>query len=554
MLRVGNEARGALRQFIRDLVIRKKILFLTLALTVTLSAVITITIYGLAKANLDRALQKSLRHSAITAALLIDGDALDRIRGKADEEGPERTAILRSLARIREGNKLESVYVLRRTAQPGKAEFVADSSRTRTASLGQVYDLSRVPAMEKGFTAPAADEDITTDEFGASLSGYAPILRRDGSTAGVIGLDVDASDILEGRRHFKLLAGGIAAVFLFASFVASVAFARVLTGPIVDMSARAQELSAGKLETRMLVRGQDEIGQLSVAINRMLDTLSHYLPTRLVSQILGSTSDLKLGGSVVTVTSFFSDIAGFTTIAEGLKPEQTVTLLNEYLSTMTDIIEDLGGTVDKYVGDAVVAFWGAPVKVPDHATLACEAALRQLEALGRLQEKWRAEGKPEIRIRIGLNTGEVVVGNMGSNRRFAYTIMGDSVNLASRLEGANKLYGTGIMLGETTWERVRDTFECRRLDRVTVVGKSVVVSVFELLGRKGQVPASVLESRDRFEKARDAFLARRWDDAEALFRSLTHDKATAMYLERIAELRAAPPPPDWDGHYALTSK
>jgi class 3 adenylate cyclase len=542
-----------IRQYVRDLVIRKKILFLLLALTLSLSAVISVTLYTLARANLDRALQRSLRHSAITASLLIDGDSLDRIHGKADQDGPEWTAVMRSLTRVREGNGLESVYVLRGTS-PGRGEFLADSSRSRTAAVGQEYDIGRVPAMEQAFTEASADEDITTDEFGSTLSGYAPIRRKDGSTAAIIGLDLDGSDVVRGRHHFKLLAAGIAVAFLFISFAASVAFSRVLTGPIVDMSERAQELSAGKLETRMLVRGRDEIGQLSHAVNRMLDTLTRYLPMKLVSQILGSSSDLKLGGSVVAVTAFFSDIAGFTTIAEKLTPEQTVALLNEYLSTMTDIIEDSGGTVDKYVGDAVVAFWGAPVKVADHAVQACEAALRQREALARLQEKWRAEGKPEIRIRIGLNTGEVLVGNMGSSRRFSYTIMGDSVNLASRLEGANKIYGTGIMLGETTWQSVKGSFECRRLDRVKVVGKSIAVSVYELLGRKGQVAPAVLESRDRFEKALEAFSARRWDEAEALFGGIANDPAAVLYKHRIEELRASPPPREWAGEYALTAK
>ena len=549
---------GSMRQYLHDLVIRKKILILLLLLTLTLSTVISVTLYSVARSNLDRALARTLEHSARTAALLIDGDALDRIRSKADEGGPEWTEVMRNVTRVREENNLGSVYVLRRSATPGRAEFIADSSRGRTAALGEAYDLSRVPAMERAFQVVSVDADIVSDEYGASLSGYAPIRREDGTTAAIIGLDMDASDVLASRSEFKRIAGGIALLFLFAASIASFAFARILTRPIVEMSKGINALSAGRLETRMIVRGRDEIGQLSSATNRMLDTLCHYLPTKLVGQILASASDLKLGGSAVQVTSYFSDIAGFTSISERLTPEQTVALLNEYLSTMTDIIEDLGGTVDKYVGDAVVAFWGAPLAVADHAAAACEAALRQDEAVGKLRERWRSEGKPEIYFRVGLNTGEVVAGNMGSSRRFNYTVIGDSVNLASRLEGVNKLYGTRILLGEETYELIKGAFECRRLDRVRVVGRERTIAVYELIGRTGQVPAAALAARDRFESALDRFRAGDWEEAETAFRSLRQelpaDKAVGLYLYRIDELRAGSTGVGWDGTYDLTAK
>lgn len=549
---------GSIRQYLHDLLIRKKILILLLLLTLTLSAVISATLYSLARSNLDRALARTLEHSARTAALLIDGDALDRIRSKGDEGGPEWTEVMRSVTRVREENSLGSVYVLRRSATPGRGVFIADSSVGRTAALGDEYDLSRVPAMERAFQVVSVDADIVTDEYGASLSGYAPIRRRDGSTAGIIGLDIDASDVLAGRAEFKRIAGGIALLFLIASSIASLAFARILTRPILEMSKGIQALSAGRLETRMVVRGRDEIGQLSAATNRMVDTLCHYLPTKLVGEILASASDLKLGGASTRVTSYFSDIAGFTSISERLTPEQTVALLNEYLSAMTDIIEGLGGTVDKYVGDAVVAFWGAPLPVADHAAAACEAALRQDEAIRKLRQQWRTEGKPEISFRVGLNTGAVVAGNMGSSRRFNYTVIGDSVNLASRLEGANKLYGTSILLGEDTYELIKGAFECRRLDRVRVVGRKTSIAIYELLGRTGQVSAAVLAARDRFESALDRFRAGNWEEVETAFRALQRelpgDKAVALHLCRIGEIRARATAVDWDGTYDLSSK
>ena len=191
---------------------------------------------------------------------------------------------------------------------------------------------------------------------------------------------------------------------------------------------------------------------------------------------------IALGGAKREITIFFSDIRGFTTLSEALSPEELVKLLNEYLSTMTEIIIECKGTIDKYMGDAIMAFWGAPVDLEDHAYYACVASLIQMDKLAQLQASWKQRNLPSIDIGIGLNTGSAVVGNMGSSQRMDYTCMGDTINLGSRLEGSNKTYGTNIIISEYTFERVKDRVYARELDLVQVKGKTHPVRIYELIG------------------------------------------------------------------------
>jgi adenylate cyclase len=211
-------------------------------------------------------------------------------------------------------------------------------------------------------------------------------------------------------------------------------------------------------------------------------TFSKFVSKDVVDELLKNPDNLALGGSKREITIFFSDIRGFTTISEALGPEELVKLLNEYLSAMTELVIEYKGTIDKYMGDAIMAFWGAPVPLEDHAYYACVASLAQMEYLKVLQEKWIERKVPVIDIGIGLNSGPAVVGNMGSSHRMEYTCMGDTINLGSRLEGSNKMYGTNIIISEYTYEKVKDRVVARELDLVRVKGKTQPVRIYELLG------------------------------------------------------------------------
>lgn len=288
------------------------------------------------------------------------------------------------------------------------------------------------------------------------------------------------------------------------------------------------------------------------------DAFGQYLSPDVVSSLVKDPSKLRLGGEHRTMTAFFSDIRSFSTFAEQLSPEELVALLNEYLTQMCDIIAQYEGTVDKFEADKIVAFWGAPLEQPDHAERACHAAIDMQTSLVGYRAKLEAEGRPIVHVRIGVNTGDMVVGNLGSAQRMDYTIMGDAVNLASRLEGANKMYGTRIMISDHVCDATRDLFEVRELDRIRVVGRTEANRVYELLDRKGELDAAAAELLARYNTALQHYRKRDWRAAiHAFEHTLEHapeDGPSITYLERCRLYCATPPSPDWDGVFELTEK
>jgi adenylate cyclase len=265
----------------------------------------------------------------------------------------------------------------------------------------------------------------------------------------------------------------------------------------------------------------------------------------------------KAGGESKELTVMFSDIRSFTSIAEGLTPDELVGLLNEYLGEMTDIVFARWGTLDKYIGDALMAFWGSPFPQEDHSVRACQAALDMSKRLEELNLKWEVEGKKTLRIGIGINTGKVNVGNMGSSRRFSWTVMGDPVNLASRLEGQNKEYHTARIISEFTYGQVKDQFVCRDLDRIRVKGKLKPVKIYELI----DVAKNEEKHRDlltRWHDAQDAFYRMSWNEAvqkfETLLGAYPNDGPTETFLKRSYDYFKEHPAADWDGVYVAKSK
>jgi adenylate cyclase len=279
-----------------------------------------------------------------------------------------------------------------------------------------------------------------------------------------------------------------------------------------------------------------------------------YVSKELVEEILKNPTMLKLGGAKREVTVFFSDIEGFTSLSEKMQPEPLVKFLNEYLGAMTGIILGHLGTLDKYEGDAIMAFWGAPLPQPDHAKNACLAALENQKKLAELREKWIQQGLPPLRVRIGIHTGEVVAGNMGSESRFDYTVMGDNVNLASRLEGINKQYETYLLISESTRNALGDDFVCRELDLIRVKGKEKPVKIFELVGKKGDVPAETVAKIEAFEKALLAYRAKNFSAAAEQFKGISDDKASRIFQTRCENFLNLPPAEKWDGVYTFTEK
>lgn len=292
---------------------------------------------------------------------------------------------------------------------------------------------------------------------------------------------------------------------------------------------------------------------------RIRGIFQQYVPPAVVRELMRRPELLALGGEERVATVLFSDVRGFTAVAERLPPAEVVALLNEYLTAMTDVVVEHGGTLDKYVGDLLMAEFGVPVPVDDHAVRACRAALRMRDELRSRREEWRARGMPALHARTGINTGPVLVGNLGSHRMMDYTCMGDHVNLASRLEGLNNVYGTEILVSEFTWREVSAHFVGREIDRVRVAGRDAPVAVHELLATREEgvdadtsalledfAAALALHRERRFGEARDAFAAIMERDPE--------DGPSAVYLERSREYVIAPPPPEWDGAHQFATK
>jgi adenylate cyclase len=266
---------------------------------------------------------------------------------------------------------------------------------------------------------------------------------------------------------------------------------------------------------------------------------------------------IRPGGETKELTVMFSDIRGFTTMSEGLTADELVLLLNEYLGEMTDVIFQNLGTLDKYIGDAIMAFWGSPYPQQDHAYRSCVCALQMISALDKLNAKWLAEGRKQISIGVGLNTGPVNVGNMGSAKRLAWTVMGDNVNLASRLEGITKEYHARIVISEGTYRQVADKFVCRDLDKIRVKGKNQPVTIYELIDF-AENKARYAPLLARFNQAMEAYHEQNWDEAASrLGEMLTHfpdDGPTQIFLDRVLEFRQNAPEPDWDGVYVMKTK
>ena len=378
-----------------------------------------------------------------------------------------------------------------------------------------------------------------------------------------IGMVVPQDDFIGALRDTARLTLLIALAILLTSILLARVLARSIARPIATLANEARRIQYFQFDQHLDLNSSImEIQNLGDALASMkvgLSDFSKYVPSALVQQLMRTGEAARLGGRKEQLTIFFSDIAGFTSISEGLAPEALMVHLSAYLDEMTHLILAQKGTVDKYIGDAVMAFWGAPIPQADHAAAACRAALDCQHRLSELNAGWVSEGKVPLPTRIGIHTGDAVVGNIGSSERMNYSAIGDAVNLASRLEGANKVYGTAIIVSQDTHDQAGGRFLFRPLDRVAVLGKKQGIVIYELMGAvDGELPRGAEELRNGFAKALECYFSRQWEAALHEFNRLSivfpHDRATALLLERCRALMAQPPPGDWQGIARLESK
>ncbi len=356
-------------------------------------------------------------------------------------------------------------------------------------------------------------------------------------------------------------------VILLIAFLSAYRLARRISIPITRLAEEAQRIQDLDLSGKVVIDSKIKeilyLARTMASLKTTMQSFSYYIPKTLVKQLINRKQSVHVGGKLKEVSLLFTDIESFTTVSEQTTPDRLVVYLSEYFEELTTIIMSNSGTVDKYIGDAIMAFWGAPVPDHRHVLHACRSALLCQRRLTELNRQWKREGRPVFNTRMGLHVGEVIIGNMGSTERMNYTAIGDSVNLCARLEGINKIYGTNIVVSETIYEHAKEQFLFRRLDSVAVKGKDKSIKIYELMGQmKGDdslyPTEEQIEFSAQFNKAYSLFLTRQWQDALEAFESLTPpsrtDHSVALYTQRCKDFLINPPPKTWDGTVVMHEK
>jgi len=409
-----------------------------------------------------------------------------------------------------------------------------------------------------------ARTDALRDEFDEKVE----TVRAD-----MLKVNYGAIAIIKGEQTEAVLTSGIVTAL---AAILGLIFANLVSGGIIrsvrQLLDGTRAVEAGHLDQSIDVRTADEIGQLAAAFNRMVvqlrenqrvrETFGKYIDPRVVEGLIERPNLTAAEGQRRVMTVLFCDLKGFTSLSEGMTPQGLVKVMNRYLSIMSEPIRTHRGIIDKYIGDGIMAYWGPPfVDEADHARFACLAALEMVDRIATLRreipELLGVLGTPmeTCDIRVGVATGEALVGSIGSDVMMSYTVMGDVVNLASRLEGANKVYGSRNLVSERTVAATGATIEVREIDRIIVAGHTRSEVVFELLGMKGKVLPQQLALRDSYLEGLAAYRERRWDDALAKFsaslEAMPGDGPSIAMLQRIEGIKASPPLPEWDGSWHI---
>jgi adenylate cyclase len=369
-----------------------------------------------------------------------------------------------------------------------------------------------------------------------------------------IGVIIPDHDIMGAVHRNNYIIIGFSLFMIMLAILLSLVLSRLIARPMHQLSAemkRIEKLDLGASEAiPTIITEIDDMQGSFDSMKTGLQNFRRYVPADLVSQLVGQKQDASLGGVSRQLTILFSDIANFTSISEHLEPEVLVQDLCEYFNVISRAILAQRGTLDKYIGDSVMAFWGAPVELDDHAYRACVSAVTAQDRLASLFRQWESKGKTRFATRIGIHTAEVVVGNMGYEERLNYTVIGDGVNLASRLEGLNKFYGTSTLVSHATQELIRDCFEFRRVDRVAVKGKTEGVDVFELLALKGDIPVNLRKLMDIYENGLAAYFERDWKFALQHFNTVLKyrpgDGPSQALAARCRRFMLQSPPETWN--------
>jgi len=407
--------------------------------------------------------------------------------------------------------------------------------------------------------------DALREEFNRKIDGIRADMMRQ--------VNASATTVIREQRQAIWISAGVTTIAAVLGFVFATMVGGGITRPVLRLLEGTRAVEAGRLDQSISVTTGDEIGQLSAAFNRMIErlrqnqrvreTFGRYIDPKVAEGLLDQGAAAATEGQRRVMTVMFCDMKGFTTLSEGVTPRGLVKIMNLYLSTMSEPIHAHRGVIDKYIGDAIMAYWGPPfIEEAEQANFACLAAvdmIGRVETLRKeLPEHLGVRSIPaDYDVRIGIATGEALVGSIGSEYMMSFTVMGDTVNLASRLEGANKVYDCRCLISEGTAKMCAAALELREIDRLVVLGQSQPQTVFEVMGRKGELASAQTALRSRYAEGLAAYRARRWDEARKAFAAALEaapgDGPSTAFIARLDELQN-PPPADWDGAWHLESK
>ncbi|RPJ06958.1 MAG: adenylate/guanylate cyclase domain-containing protein [Spirochaetaceae bacterium] len=530
--------------------------------TVSLCAFIFIMLRGIMREEL----RKQMHNSVGIGSLMIDGDLHNTLKTSDQEDGSTYLKLKNTLKSIRDlALDINFVYTMRKN-DAGEYIFVVDAEDDplEMSHIGDVYD-NPTPAMDECFDRKDTviiEHDFATDEWGTWLSGFAPIYTGKGEFAGILGIDMSAKKIVDNEQSAFMVLFAVAAAVSIIVVILSIIVSRRITTPLRMLENDMAQITRFRIEEDMTIPSPfKEIQSMNLAINNMkgsLRSFRKYVPADLVGQLITLNKEARLGAEKKELTIFFSDIQGSTTFAEKLAPEKLIEAMADYFGGMTKIVMDNHGTVDKYIGDCIMAFWGAPLPLDDHAYHGCVTALACLKFQNEFNERQAKLGRLPLYTRIGIHTSEVLVGNIGYEDRLNYTLMGDAANLASRLEGVNKMYHTYCLISDSTYKKVQGRVLVRPLDQVVVKGKTESIRIYELLSLSENASTQMRDFSQATEEAFRHYQDREWEKALALYGKIAgarpDDQAINMLMDRCRKFQKEPPPESWTGAIVLREK
>jgi class 3 adenylate cyclase len=530
-------------KFIRSISLKALLIFSFTIVAVTTTCILGVSVLLLTKSYFRSELNNRLNNISQTAAFMIDSEAHRKLINPEDEESANYQTVRQVLLKIKTANPdLRYIYTMRRIN--GKIQFVVDAEidPANRSHLGDAYDVES-KGLSEAFDNPGrivVEKDFITDNWGTWLSAFAPIITSEGTFDGLVGVDVAAESIVQQETQLRNLVLICSLLAILFSILIGVYLANKISGSLTQLAedilkVRTFDLSG---EGQTINSSINEIKEMSHAVDSMkkgLRSFKKYVPADLVVELLKIRKEAELGTDKRDITLMFTDIVDFTNISEKISPDELSKNLGQYLQQLSEAIKKNNGTIDKYIGDAIMAFWGAPNEVPNHAKAACYSVLECLNLVSSINLDLARRGYPPFKTRFGIHSGSAIVGNIGHTERLSYTAIGDNVNLASRIESINKAYGTEVLISEATYNEVKDEFVARAVDQVILKGKTQPLKIYQLIGVREGMSHQVLADIEAFNNMMELYFSGNISEAQKIMTKIYEIDPTDKVAQNILD-------------------